>query len=129
MITQIKIFEKNALALSLDETFTETDVVEIEQLFEEKFEAGYEHVNLLLKVKDMSILKRTDFKAFIHGEAWGFKHFRKLGRCAVVAHSDFIKAVVNVESKVLHIANAAFEEKYFDLDQLDEALSFIDTDK
>ena len=129
MITQIKVFKKNALALALDETFTETDVVEIEQLFEEKFNAGYEHVNLLLKVKDMTILKRTDFKTFIHGEAWGFKHFSKLGRCAVVAHSDFIKAVVTVEGKVLHLANAAFEEKYFDLDQLDEALSFIDTDK
>ncbi|MDH7459909.1 hypothetical protein QEG73_01425 [Chitinophagaceae bacterium 26-R-25] len=47
----------------------------------------------------------------------------------MVAHSDIIKAIVNVESKVLHLANAAFEEKYFDLDQPDSALSFIHTDK
>jgi len=87
--------------------------------------AGYGPINLLIKVKDMSVMKRMDLKAFLEGEIWGVKHFGKIGRCAVVAHSDMIRSVIKIENKALHLANAAFEEKYFDTEQLDEALKFI----
>jgi hypothetical protein len=125
MIQQIKTFPGNALALELTDTFTEADASLIKQLFEEKLIAGHKHVNLLMKVKDLSVMKHMNLKAFFDGEIWGFKHFGKIGRCAVVAHSDVIKSVVKVESKVLHLFNAAFEEKYFDTAELEEALGFI----
>lgn len=129
MVTQIKTFPGNALALELTETFTEADASLIKQLFEEKLKAGYKHVNLLIKVKDLSVMKHMDLKAFLEGEIWGFKHFGKIGRCAVVAHSDLIRSVVRVENKVLHLVNAAFEEKYFDTTELEEALNFIGVDE
>jgi hypothetical protein len=129
MLEQIKIFKGNALALELTETFTKADALLIKQLFEEKLEAGYEHVNLMIKVKDMSVMKHMSLKAFLEGETWGFKHFGKIGRCAVVAHSDFIRSVVKIENKILHLANAAFEEKYFDTTELDEALNFVEADE
>jgi len=129
MLKQIKTFKGNALALELVEQFTEADAQLIKQLFDEKLNAGYEHVNLLIKVKDMSVLRHMDLKAFLEGEIWGLKHFGKIGRCAVVAHSDLIKAVVRIENKALHLANAAFEEKYFDTEQLDEALNFLCPDE
>jgi len=125
MLTQIKTFKGNALALDLVDSFTEADALMIEQLFEEKLKAGYGPINLLIKVKDMSVMKRMDLKAFLEGEIWGVKHFGKIGRCAVVAHSDMIRSVIKIENKALHLANAAFEEKYFDTEQLDEALKFI----
>jgi hypothetical protein len=125
MIHQLKQFEKNALALELTEPFTEADALLIEQLFEAKLNDGYNHVNILIKVKDMSAIKGMDLKAFLQGELWGIKHFGKIGRCAVVSHSDFIESVVKVENKVLHFFNSALEEKYFDETQLDEALKFI----
>lgn len=125
MINQIKIFKDNALALELLGTFTEEDALLIEQLFEAKLNEGYPHVNLLIKVKDMSVLKDMDFKAFLQGELWGIKHLSKLGRCAVVSHSDLMESIVKIESKVLHFFNSALEEKYFDEKQLDEALEFI----
>ncbi len=125
MLNQIKTFPGNALALELTETFTEADAQLIKQLFEEKLNAGHGHVNLLIKVKDMSVLKHMDLKGFLEGEIWGIKRFGKIGRCAVVAHSDLIKSVVKVENKVLHLVNAAFEEKYFDTEELEEALKFI----
>lgn len=125
MINQIKKFEKNALALEILETFTKADALLIEQLFEEKLNEGYKHVNILIKVKDMSVLKDMDLKGFLQGELWGIKHFEKIGRCAVVSHSGFMESVVNIENKVLHLFNAALEEKYFDQTQLDEALTFI----
>jgi len=125
MLNQIKIFRGNALALELTETFTEADAGLIKQLFEEKLKAGAGHVNLLIKVKDMSVLKHMDLKAFLEGEIWGLKRFGKIGRCAVVAHSDWIRNVVKVENKVLHLVNGAFEEKYFDTEELEEALKFI----
>ena len=125
MINQIKKFKKNALALELLETFTEADALLIELLFEEKLNEGYKHVNILIKVKDMSVLKDMNLIAFLQGELWGIKHFGKIGRCAVVSHSGFMESVVKIENKVLHLFNSALEEKYFDQTQLDEALEFI----
>ena len=129
MINQIKQFKKNALALELLETFTEADALLIEQLFEEKLKEGYKHVNILIKVKDMSVLKDMDLKGFIQGELWGIKHFGKIGRCAMVSHSSLMDSVVKIENKVLHFFNSALEEKYFDHTQLDEALKFITPDE
>jgi hypothetical protein len=125
MLTQIKTFKGNALAMELTDTFTEADAQLMAQLFEEKLNEGSEYINLLLKVKDLSVLRHMELKALMEGEVWGFKHFGKIGRCAVVAQSDIIKDVVKVENKALHLANAAFEEKYFETAQLDEALRFI----
>ena len=125
MLNKIKTFRGNAIAWELTGTFTEADEQLMVQLFEEKLNEGCEYVNLLLKVKDLSVMRHIDLKALMEGEIWGFKHFGKIGRCAVVAQSDIIKNVVKAENKVLHLANAAFEEKYFETAQLDEALKFI----
>lgn len=125
MINQIKEFKDNAIALEILGAFTEADALQIEQLFEEKLDKGYQHVNILIKVKDMSVMKDMKLKGFFEGELWGIKHFGKIGRCAVVAHSDFMKSVVNIENKVLHLFNPALEEKYFDETELEEALEFI----
>lgn len=70
MINQIRIFQGNALALELTETFTEADAQLIKQLFEEKLNAGHEHVNILIKVKDISAMRHMDLKAFLEGELW-----------------------------------------------------------
>lgn len=125
MINKIKEFKDNALALEILGAFTETDALLIEQLFEEKLNMGYQHVNILIKVKDMSVIKDMKLKGFLEGELWGIQHFGKIGRCAVVSHSDFMKSVVNIENEVLHLFNSALEEKYFDETELDEALKFI----
>lgn len=129
MINQIKKFKKNALALELLENFTKADALLIEQLFEEKLNEGYEHVNILIKVKDMSVLKDMDLKGFFQSELWAIKHFGKIGRCAVVSHSGFMETVVKIENKILHLFNNALEEKYFDQTQLEEALKFITPDE
>jgi hypothetical protein len=125
MINQLKTFKQNALALEMQGTFTEADDLLIEQLFEAKLAEGFEHVNILIKVKDLSVLKDMNLKAFLQGELWGIKHFGKIGRCAVVSHSGMMETVVKIENKVLQLFNSALEEKYFDETQLDEALKFI----
>lgn len=129
MLTQIKSFKGNALAFDLVAPYTEADNGLIEKLFEEKLNEGYPHVNLLIKVKDLSIMRHMDLKAFFEGEVWGFRHFGKIGRCAVVADSKLIGAAVKIESKVLRLANKAFEERYFDTADLDAALKFISPDE
>ena len=129
MINQIKIFKSNSLALELLGTFTEADAKLIEQLFEEKLNEGHKHVNILIKVKDMSVMKDMSLKGFLQGELWGIKHFGKIGRCAVVSHSDFMETVVKMENKVLHLFNNALEEKYFDHSELEQALKFISPDE
>lgn len=125
MVNQIQKFNGNAIALELLDAFTEDDALFIEQLFEEKLNKGYHHINILIKVKDMSVMKEMKLKGFFEGELWGVKHFGKIGRCAVVSHSGFMEAVVKMENKILHLFNAALEEKYFDETELEEALKFI----
>jgi hypothetical protein len=129
MLTQIKTFKGNALALELTDVFTEDDARLIKELFEEKLSNGASSVNMLIKVENLSVLRHMNLKAFLEGEAWGFRHFGKIGRCAVVSHSNVIKSIVGIESKVLHLVNAAFEEKYFDTAQLDEAPKFVSPDE
>jgi len=129
MINQIKTFKGNALALELVDTFTETDANLIIQLFEEKLKEGHKHINMLIKVKDLSVLHHMEMKGFFKGELWGIKHFNYIGRCAVVAHSHIIESVVKIENKALHLFNPALEEKYFDAAQLDEALKFVNPDE
>jgi hypothetical protein len=126
MLSQIKTFKGNALALEIMEPFTEADAQSIIQLFEQKLAEGHKHINILVKVKDMSVLRHTELKGFLKGELWGFKHFTHIGRCAVVAQSPFIETAVKIESKVLHLFNSALEERYFETAQLDEALKFVD---
>ncbi len=128
MINQIKKFKKNALALELVDAFTEEDVMLVKELFEEKLKEGFEHVNILIQVKDLSILKHMNVKSFLQGELWGIQHFKNIGRCAVVSHSGVMETVVNMESKILQVFSAALEEKYFDHSQLKDALAFIAPD-
>ncbi|MDR2269637.1 MAG: STAS/SEC14 domain-containing protein [Sphingobacterium sp.] len=125
MINQIKIFKANAIALELFGAFTEADALFIEQLFEKKLFEGYDHVNILIKVKDLSIIKEMKLNGFFEGELWGIKHFGKIGRCAIVSSSDILKSIVNLEGKILHLFNSALVEKYFDEINLKEALEFI----
>ncbi|NIF06503.1 STAS/SEC14 domain-containing protein [Chryseobacterium sp. Tr-659] len=125
MINQIKEFKDNAIALEIYGEFTEPDALLIEKLFQEKLNEGHQHINILIKVKDMSVIKDMKLKGFFEGELWGIKHFGKIGRCAVVSHSDFMKSVVTIENKVLHLFNPSLEERYFDETELDEALKFI----
>ncbi|MBV8327756.1 STAS/SEC14 domain-containing protein [Chryseobacterium sp.] len=129
MLNQIKEFKNNAIALEILGAFTEADALLIEQLFEEKLNNGYQHVNILIKVKDMSVLKEMKLKGFFEGELWGIKHFGKIGRCAVVSHSDFMKLVVTIENEVLHLFNPALKEKYFEETELEKALEFIASDE
>lgn len=125
MVLQIKEFKGNAIALELLESFTEADALLIEQLFEEKLAKDYKQVNILIKVKDFSVMKNMKLKAFFEGELWGIKHFRRIGRCAVVSHSDIMKSIVNLENKVLRLFSTALEERYFDEAELDAAVKFI----
>ncbi|MDN3692415.1 STAS/SEC14 domain-containing protein [Chryseobacterium tructae] len=125
MINEIKKCKDNAIALEIMGAFTEEDALFIEQHFDEKLNKGYQHVNILIKVKDMSVIKDMKLKGFFEGELWGIKHFGKIGRCAVVSHSNFMKSVISIENEVLHLFNPALEEKYFDETELEEALQFI----
>ena len=125
MLTQIKQFKGNALALELTDSWTVADQQFMAQLFDEKLNEGYQHINLLFKVNDMSVFKHMDLKAFMEGEIWACKHFSQIGKCAVVAHSNFVKEVVKLEGKALHLVNKALEERYFEVEELGEAMKFI----
>lgn len=125
MINEIKKFNSNALALEIIAPFTEADALLVEKLFEEKLANGAKQVNILVKVKDLSVIKGMNLKGFFQGELWAIKHFSKMGRCAVVSHSSILKSIVTMENKILHLFNPSLQEKYFDEEDLNSALDYV----
>jgi len=46
-----------------------------------------------------------------------------------VAHSKIVKALVPIDNFVFERLQKGYEERYFDISQLDKAFEFINTDK
>ncbi|MDR0801908.1 STAS/SEC14 domain-containing protein [Fluviicola sp.] len=128
MIEQIKIFETNTIAVEFDESITDTDVKLWQKFFEQKLDEGFHTVNVLLKIKDMSILTHTSLKALADEVIWGFRYVSKFGRVAVVAESETLKKVASLKVDILHLANKNIEEKNFKPEELDEAFYWVNGD-
>jgi len=125
MLHPINIFSENGLVLELANVFTEKDAELVNNKFEEQLNKDGRQVNLLVKVENGAVISLMKFKAFLEGALWGFRYFDKICRCAIVAHLDLIHSLAEIESKILNLKEAGFEERYFEQDQMDEALNFL----
>lgn len=128
MIEQIKTFKGNALAIEVIDGFTETDEKLAQKFFKEKVEKGHDHVNVLIKLDEMKI-SHSSTKAFMEDMIWVFRNYKQMGNLAIVAHSKILKALVPIDNFFFKRLQKGYEERYFDISQLDSAMEFINTDK
>ena len=128
MIEQIKTFKGNALAIEVIDGFTKTDEKLVEKLFAKKIDEGNEQVNVLVKLDEIKI-NHINTKAFMKNVIWVLRNYKHIGHLAIVAHSKIVKALVPIDNFVFERLQKGYEERYFDVSQLDKAFEFINTDK
>ena len=128
MLEQIKTYEGNTLAFEVIDGFTETDEKLAQKFFQEKVDQGYEHINVLMKLDEMKI-SHSSAKAFMEDTIWVLRNFKQLGNLAIVAHSKIVKALVPIDNLFFERLQKGYDERYFDISQLDEALKFIEGKK
>ena len=124
MIEQIKTFETNVVAIEVIDGFTETDEKLCQKLVQEKFEQGFEQVNVLIKMDEMKIGK-SSIKAFMEDTLWALRNYKNLGHLAIVAHSNVLKALVPIDNLFFQRSSKGRHERYFDTAQMDEAMAFV----
>lgn len=124
MIEQIKIFEKNALAIEVIDGFTETDEALCQKWFQEKRNQGYEQIHVLVKLDEMQV-GHSSVKAFMEDTIWALRNYTHLGHLAIVAHSKILKALVPIDNLFFQRAGKGRYERYFDVSQIEDALKFV----
>jgi hypothetical protein len=124
MLEQIKTFDNNVLAVEVIDDFTETDEKLCQKFFEEKIDQGFESINVLVKMDEMKISKKS-IKAFFEDIIWIIRNYKKLGHLAIVAHSKVLKAFVPIDNLFFERASKGRLERYFDISQMDEAMDFV----
>lgn len=124
MIEQIKTFSGNTLALEVINSFTETDEKLAQKFFQEKLEQGFDYVNVLIKLDEFKV-SQSSTKAFMEDMVWTLRNYKSMGNLALVAHSKILKALVPVDAFFFERLRKGFEERYFDVSQLEQAFAFV----
>ncbi len=124
MIEQIITFKGNALAIEVIDGFTQTDEKLAQKFFKEKIDAGHECVNVLIKLDEMKI-SHSSTKAFMEDMIWILRNYKQMGNLAIVAHSKILKTLVPIDNIFFERLRKGYEERYFDISQIDKAIEFI----
>ncbi len=126
MIEQIKTFEGNAIAIEAIESFTETDAQLIHKFFEKKLNKGFKHIHVLIKLDEVKI-NQINTKVFFEHMIWVIRNLKNVGNLAIVAHSNILKAMIPMDNLFFERLKKGFEERYFDVSQLDKAIDFVES--
>lgn len=124
MIEQLKTEMGNVLALEVIDGFTETDEKLCQKFFQQKLDAGFEHVNVLVKLDELKV-SNISVKAFMEDGIWALRNYKNIGHLAIVAHSNVLKAMVPIDNLFFERASKGRLERYFDISQLEEAFAFV----
>ncbi|SDR67187.1 SpoIIAA-like [Polaribacter sp. KT25b] len=124
MIEQIKIFDSNVIAIEVIDGFTKIDEKVCERIFQRKISKGFKSINILVRVDKVKISK-CKVKVFFEDIIWLSRNYNKMGRFAIVAHSDLLKALVSIDNLFFAKTSKGREERYFDVSQIEEAFTFV----
>ncbi|CAM4290520.1 STAS/SEC14 domain-containing protein [Zobellia nedashkovskayae] len=124
MIEKIKTYKGNTLALEVIDEFTGTDEKLAQKFFKEKVEEGFDYVNVLVKLDELNVSK-SKTKVFMEDIIWILRNYRQIGNIAIVAHSKILKALIPIDNIFFERLQKGYQERYFDITQLEEAFQFV----
>ena len=124
MIEQLQKFPGNTIAFEVINSFTETDEKVAQKLLQEKLAQGFDYLNILIKLDEMKISKSST-KAFMEDIIWTFRNYQQMGNIAIVAHSNILKALVPIDNFFFERLRKGFQERYFDVSHMEEAIEFV----
>jgi hypothetical protein len=58
---------------------------------------------------------------------WVLRNLKHVGNLAIVSHSNILKALIPIDNIFFERLKKGFEERYFDISNLDKALYFIES--
>ena len=124
MITKLDAQKDYVLALEIANEYVHDDVEQCKKWFDEKFNEGFDVVNLLIKV-DKLPLSHISCRAFWEDGAYSLRHIKNIGHLAFVGHSKLDKILVGMDGAIFNRMSKGLKEHYFDVDDMDKAWAFV----
>jgi len=115
MLRQIKSLRVDTLVYELDEFITEEEIQTIDIGIESML-SKIDHVNLMIYID----VEGESMKAFIREFQLGAKYWNDINRIAYVADKKHWEAIIAIDNLF-----TKFKEKYFDVDDMDNAWKWI----
>jgi len=122
----IKILEgaaENTIAIDIIDGYELADEQAIEKMFEKKIALGITRINFLAKTDQIS-LNHSSWKAMWSDGLFAIKHMKKCGHIAIVGNSKLEEILVKTDNAFFQSNKADRAEKYFDIDDLDNAMGW-----
>ena len=81
---------------------------------------------MLIKLDEIKI-SQISTKAFFEHVVWVIRNLKHVGNLAIVAHSNILKSMIPIDNIFFERLKKGFEERYFDVSQLDKAFEFVES--
>lgn len=124
MIRKLESVHEHVLAIDIVNEYVYEDAEQCKKWFEEKLNQGYQVINFLVKVDQLS-LTHISCRAFWDDGMYSFRHMKNLGHLAIVGHSKLEKIAVTLDGMVFDRSKKGRIERYFDIGEMDKAWEFV----
>ncbi|MCB0687299.1 MAG: hypothetical protein KDC53_12270 [Saprospiraceae bacterium] len=125
MIQQIKVVDRDIVAIEAIEEFNTTDAYLCENLLQQKMSRGYDHVNLLIKF-DHKKISQTQIEIFLKESLKNIRKLNHLGHLALVLRIGSGNCLqVPLGQHFFERSARGWGEQYFDLSQIYSAWEFV----
>ena len=112
------------LAIRLMHAYSKKDILAFEKVLEEWIDRVGGQLDMLVKLDGLN-LSRVPLENYIEDCRRTLAHRESLRRIAVVGDSDFARKLVSLDNLIMANAVHGITERYFDVEQLEEAWSFL----
>ena len=114
----------HTIAVEIIDGYEESDEKALERVFEDILASGVKKVNFVAKIDKLNI-NESSWKAIWNDGIYALKHLENCSRIAIVGHSKVESFFVNIDSVFYNSKKADRKEKYFDVDDLDKAIGWV----
>ncbi len=115
MLNQIKSLNPNTLVYELDEFVTKDEIIMIDEGIQSTL-SNFDEINLMICIN----IKRESLGALIKEFQVGLKYWNKINKIAYVADKKHWQTLVEIDNLF-----TKFKEKYFDVDDMDNAWKWL----
>ena len=123
MFTMLDGSEGDVLGVEISGGYTREDMEAFREAYE-KVMQNHAHINILCKVDEMSVTG-SEFKALWEDSIYALKHLKDFRHLAIVGNSKVTKILIELDNVFFGNKSRERIEKYFDVDDLDEAWKFV----
>ncbi|MBC8319724.1 MAG: STAS/SEC14 domain-containing protein [Bacteroidetes bacterium] len=124
MIKILDSTSEKVIAIEIIGGYESKDEKSLVSMFDEKLAAGINKVNMLIKIDKLSLTK-SSCKAMWDDGIFALEHFKHCGHIAVVGDSKVEEFLIKSDNVFYKSGKAGRVEKYFNVANLDKAMSWI----